>query len=108
MFESETKRADCQWSFRSPNQVPLTAFSLVDQMLEAGDGLLWTNDAQGYHVAMNAEIVNEELRDTTRFSSRAVIAIDPNPQYLKVPSMADPPEHTIWRRQWGRISLLAA
>ena len=32
------------------------------------------------------------------FSSRAIQPTDPDPQYLLVPEMLDPPEHTAWRQ----------
>jgi cytochrome P450 len=57
---------------------------------------------QGYWVVTEAEAVQAALQDYRTFSSTSVTALEPNPQYLWIPEMLDPPLHTTWRRLLGR------
>ena len=52
----------------------------------------------GYLIAATGEAVVEVFQDPKRFSSNAVIPIEPDPEYLMIPVMIDPPDHTTWRR----------
>lgn len=89
---------DVVWSFLTPNQPPLSMFRKVDRMLKAGASVLHTEDAQGYCVAIANASTIEIMRDPERFSSHAVMAIDPEPEYRLTPIMTDPPIHTKWRQ----------
>ena len=42
--------------------------------------------------------IRSALQDPGTFSSAAIQPTDPDPQYLLVPEMLDPPEHTSWRQ----------
>jgi len=57
-----------------------------------------TNGLPGYLIAATGEAVVEVFQDPQRFSSNAVIPIEPEPEYLMIPVMIDPPDHTTWRR----------
>jgi cytochrome P450 len=61
----------------------------------------WTGDAQGYWVMTDHDVILEGLQDPELFSSRAVSADNPEPQFTMIPIMLDPPEHTKWRRLLG-------
>lgn len=89
---------DMAWSFLTPNEPPLSMFHKVDRLLQAGAQVLESDDAQGYYVAIDNKSLMEILRDPTRFSSQAVMAIDPEPEYRLTPIMTDPPIHTTWRQ----------
>lgn len=95
---NETETADPVWSFLTPNLPPCSMFRKVDGLLRDGASVLYTEDAQGYYVVVDSESTNEILRDPARFSSKAVMAIDPEPAYGLTPIMTDPPIHTKWRQ----------
>jgi cytochrome P450 len=54
--------------------------------------------AGGFWVLTRAEEIVEALRDPGVFSSSATSVTDPEPVYLWIPQMLDPPRHTDWRR----------
>jgi len=54
--------------------------------------------AQGFWVLTGGTDLRTALQDPATFSSRAIQPTDPDPQYLLVPEMLDPPEHTAWRQ----------
>ncbi|GAA5149028.1 cytochrome P450 [Pseudonocardia eucalypti] len=58
--------------------------------------------AQGYWVVTDGAAIQEALQDWQTFSSKSVTALDPEPRFLWIPEMLDPPLHTIWRRLLGR------
>jgi cytochrome P450 len=72
----------------------------VDELRTLGP-VLRSSAAQGFWVVVDGELVREVLRNATVFSSSATIAIDPDPQYLWIPQMLDPPRHTAWRHHLG-------
>src|SRR5271154_3142391 len=92
---------DVTWSFLTPERPPLSMFHKVDEMLQDNATVLYTDDAQGYYVALDGACTMEILRDPARFSSHAVMAIDPEPAYGLTPIMTDPPIHTKWRQLLG-------
>jgi cytochrome P450 len=53
---------------------------------------------QGFFVFTDADSIREALQRPDLFSNRAVTPLDPNPSYLWIPEMLDPPEHTKWRQ----------
>ncbi|MFF3567547.1 cytochrome P450 [Nocardia jiangxiensis] len=57
--------------------------------------------AQGYWVVTDSEAVQGALQDWRTFSSSSVAALDPDPKYMWIPEMLDPPQHTTWRRLLG-------
>ncbi|GAA4009089.1 cytochrome P450 [Streptomyces plumbiresistens] len=58
--------------------------------------------AHGYWVVTDGGAVQEALQDWRTFSNTSVTALDPNPKFLWIPEMLDPPLHTEWRRLLGR------
>ncbi len=54
--------------------------------------------AQGFWVITRGVDIRAAMQDAGTFSSRAIQPTDPDPQYLLVPEMLDPPEHTAWRQ----------
>lgn len=52
----------------------------------------------GFYVFTEPEAIREALQRPDLFSSRAVTPLDPDPPYLWIPEMLDPPEHTKWRQ----------
>lgn len=58
--------------------------------------------SKGYWVVTDGTAVQESLQDWRTFSSRSVTALDPDPKFLWIPEMLDPPVHTQWRRLLGR------
>ncbi|MFQ6396262.1 cytochrome P450 [Nocardia sp. KC 131] len=57
--------------------------------------------ASGYWVITEGQAVQEALQDWRRFSNKSVTALNPDPKFLWIPEMLDPPVHTIWRRLLG-------
>jgi cytochrome P450 len=57
--------------------------------------------AAGFWGLTGIEDIRAALQDPTTFSSSATTVADPNPPYLWVPQMLDPPRHTAWRRHLG-------
>ncbi|MGW1024325.1 cytochrome P450 [Streptomyces sp. NPDC002577] len=57
--------------------------------------------SQGYWVVTDGKEVQQALQDWQTFSSTSVTALDPDPKYLWIPEMLDPPQHTDWRRLLG-------
>lgn len=58
--------------------------------------------SKGYWVVTDGTAVQESLQDWRTFSSKSVTALDPDPKFLWIPEMLDPPVHTQWRRLLGR------
>lgn len=57
--------------------------------------------AQGYWVLTEGQAVQEALQDWRTFSNTSVTALNPDPQFMWIPEMLDPPLHTKWRRLLG-------
>jgi cytochrome P450 len=58
--------------------------------------------SKGYWVVTDGTAVQEALQDWRTFSNKSVTALDPDPKFLWIPEMLDPPVHTEWRRLLGR------
>jgi cytochrome P450 len=58
--------------------------------------------ARGFWVVTEGSAVQEALQDWRTFSNKSVTALDPDPKFLWIPEMLDPPVHTEWRRLLGR------
>ena len=56
----------------------------------------------GFWVVTDGEAVQEALQDWRTFSNKSVTALNPDPAFLWIPEMLDPPLHTKWRRLLGR------
>jgi len=53
---------------------------------------------RGFWVVTDGEMIREGLQDPGLFSSSSVDLQDPDPPYLWIPEMLDPPIHTKWRQ----------
>jgi cytochrome P450 len=58
--------------------------------------------SRGFWVVTQGSAVQEALQDWRTFSNKSVTALDPDPKFLWIPEMLDPPVHTEWRRLLGR------
>ncbi|WP_416967989.1 cytochrome P450 [Streptomyces sp. 4F14] len=58
--------------------------------------------ARGYWVVTDGPAVQQALQDWRTFSNRSVTALEPDPKFLWIPEMLDPPVHGVWRRLLGR------
>lgn len=52
----------------------------------------------GFWVMTDGDAIREAMQHPELFSSSAVTPLDPDPQYMWIPEMLDPPEHTVWRQ----------
>ncbi|MGV0794443.1 cytochrome P450 [Mycolicibacterium sp. XJ1819] len=69
---------------------------LMAELREIGP-ILWNTAEQGFWVLTDGELVREVYSDPQTFSSSSTVANMPDPPYLWIPQMLDPPEHTEWR-----------
>ncbi|MEU1185525.1 cytochrome P450 [Streptomyces sp. NPDC005820] len=58
--------------------------------------------ARGYWVVTDGPEVQKALQDWRTFSNKSVTALEPDPKFLWIPEMLDPPVHNVWRRLLGR------
>ncbi|MGD9793916.1 MAG: cytochrome P450 [Acidimicrobiia bacterium] len=67
-------------------------------------------DAEGHDfwLLTNMKDIREAFQTPDVFSSSAVIPSDPNPPYMWIPEMLDPPIHTKWRQLLGPLFSPAA
>lgn len=92
--ESAARSPVRRWEYSLGNVPAYTGF----EMFDGTESWFRVDEGPGYHVAANTATVLEVMQDTERFSSRTVVPIEPNPEYLWIPLMLDPPNHTMWRR----------
>src|SRR5581483_3657159 len=59
--------------------------------------------APGFWVLTRFDLIREAYQNPELFSSRAMVAIEPDPPYRWVPIMLDPPLHTAWRHLLGPL-----
>jgi cytochrome P450 len=59
---------------------------------------LRSSHGRGFWVFTDGEVIREGLQNPELFSSSSVDLHDPNPPYLWIPEMLDPPVHTKWRQ----------
>jgi len=59
---------------------------------------LRSSHGRGFWVFTDGEIIREGLQQPDLFSSSSVDLQDPDPPYLWIPEMLDPPVHTKWRQ----------
>ncbi|MFD5625622.1 cytochrome P450 [Streptomyces sp. NPDC127072] len=72
-----------------------------DEMAGAHSGFRSTI-ARGFWVVTDGAAVQEALQDWRTFSNTSVTALEPNPRFLWIPEMLDPPLHSKWRRLLGK------
>jgi cytochrome P450 len=56
----------------------------------------------GFWAVTDGAAIQEALQDWRTFSNSSVTALNPDPQFLWIPEMLDPPVHTAWRRLLGK------
>ncbi|MGW2824362.1 cytochrome P450 [Streptomyces sp. NPDC001443] len=71
-----------------------------DELAGAHSGFR-SSAARGYWVVTDGPEVQKALQDWQTFSNTSVTALDPEPKFLWIPEMLDPPLHTEWRRLLG-------
>jgi len=77
--------------------LPLSHIEDVDAL--RGEHRSFRSDlAQGFWVLTGGPDIRSALQDPGTFSSGAIVPTDPDPQYMLVPEMLDPPQHTWWRQ----------
>jgi cytochrome P450 len=74
------------------------------------EGRSYFGDASGHEFWLLTRMsdIRAALQSPQLFSSRAVVPADPDPPYLWIPEMLDPPVHTRWRQLLGPIFTPAA
>jgi cytochrome P450 len=79
----------------------LEHFEMFDRHREGAD--FWFGDAAGHEFWFPTRIadIRDALQQPAVFSSSSVVPADPDPQYLWIPEMLDPPLHTKWRQLLG-------
>jgi cytochrome P450 len=86
----------------NPGQAPaLTYFQRNDGYQEQARPVFWTDEAQGYWVFTDHEVILDGLNQPDLFSNSVLVPVEPNPAYKWIPIMLDPPEHTKWRQLLG-------
>ncbi|MFK4100302.1 cytochrome P450 [Streptomyces sp. NPDC019531] len=58
--------------------------------------------ARGFWVVTDGPAVQEALQDWRTFSNKSVTVLEPDPRFLWIPEMLDPPLHGTWRRLLGK------
>src|SRR5215203_7556227 len=86
----------------SPGQEPaLHFFHRNDEFQAQTRPALWAEEAQGYWVFTDHEVILDGLNQPDLFSSQVIVPVEPDPPYKWIPVMLDPPEHTKWRQLLG-------
>ncbi|WP_194830138.1 cytochrome P450 [Nocardia sp. XZ_19_231] len=57
--------------------------------------------ARGFWVVTDGMDVQQSLQNWRTFSNTSVTVLEPDPKFLWIPEMLDPPVHTSWRRLLG-------
>lgn len=74
-------------------------FQRFDSLQDDGARLVFAEDPAGsYYVALDRELILAALSDPELFSSKAIVATDPDPMIQMIPIQIDPPDHAPWRR----------
>jgi cytochrome P450 len=70
----------------------------LDRLRESFRPFFRSSFRNGFWVFTDGEVVREGLQTPDLFSSSSVDLHDPDPPYLWIPEMLDPPVHTKWRQ----------
>ncbi len=73
----------------------LSTLEFVDSLRDQHN-FYWSD--HGWWVLTEMDEIREAMQRPDIFSNRLGGVIDPNPDYLWIPEMLDPPEHTKWRQ----------
>ena len=82
---------------------PLTVLRRLDEVRQQHPVFFTEDGGTGYFVFTRHKASLDGLQRTDLFSSRSVVATDPDPQYMWIPEMLDPPAHGTWRRLLGPL-----
>ncbi len=72
----------------------------VDELRQKAD-VVRSTWSQGYWIVTRAELAREVFQNPSLFSNKAIQPHLPNPDFLWIPEMLDPPVHTKWRQLLG-------
>ena len=84
-------------------QPPGWHFNTYDRLREAD--AIHFGDARGnpFWMVSRMRDIREAYQNPAVFSNSAIVCDDPNPPYLQIPEMLDPPLHGKWRRLLGPL-----
>jgi cytochrome P450 len=88
--ETNVPKVDALWHFDN-----------FDQLRERARVHFGDAEGHDFWLLTRMEDIRAAFQDPQLFSSRAVSPIDPDPPYLWIPEMLDPPVHTKWRHLLG-------
>jgi cytochrome P450 len=100
----ETATSGCpveNYVFLSDKVPALSLFQGLDGFQDRARPFLRTEEANGYWVFTDHDVILEGLQHPELFSNQVIVPIDPDPPYKWIPIMLDPPDHTKWRRVLG-------
>jgi cytochrome P450 len=91
-----------------PESEALWHFDNFDRL--RSDSRAYFGDARGteFWMLTRIEDIRKAFQAPGTFSSRAVVPADPDPPYMWIPEMLDPPIHTKWRQLLGPLFSPAA
>ena len=72
--------------------------SFLDSLEELRDLGPVLRHEDGFWIVMDGVLAREAYQHPEVFSNTAVLMTEPDPTYLFIPQMLDPPQHTAWRR----------
>jgi cytochrome P450 len=75
-----------------------TNFRRLDNIQKQHRPYLHVEEADGYWVFTDYEVILNGLQHPELFSSAVTVPVERDPQYKWIPLMLDPPEHAKWRR----------
>lgn len=90
--EVNVPKADALWHFDN-----------FDRLREESRAHFGDAEGHDFWLLTRMDDVRGALQDPTLFSSRSVSPIDPDPPYMWIPEMLDPPVHTKWRHLLGPL-----
>jgi cytochrome P450 len=80
--------------------VALERMAIYDDLRAQGD-FIRSTWSQGFWIVTGFELQREALQNPRLFSNTATTPADPDPSFMWIPEMLDPPEHTRWRQLLG-------
>ncbi|BBZ36781.1 cytochrome P450 [Mycolicibacterium confluentis] len=76
-------------------------FDRLDEFQRQHRPFFRTEEAQGYWVFTDHDVIREGLQHPELFSNSVMVPTESNPPYKWIPIMLDPPEHGKWRHLLG-------
>lgn len=93
--------ADLAYEFIRANDPACSNFKRLDQFQARNRPFLHADEAQGYWVFTDHDVILEGLQHPELFSNAVMVPVEPDPPYKWIPIMLDPPDHTKWRHVLG-------